>query len=204
MKTLLLASHNAGKLREFEAMLKGFDIEFESLAAHPDVGEVEETGKTFEENARHKAREYAQRTGRWTLAEDSGLLVDALAGAPGVHSARYAGVHGDDAANNAHLIRELQGIEDRSARYMCSIVLARPDGEVVFAVQGVCEGRIVDEPRGSGGFGYDPHFVPAGESRTNAELPPGEKNAISHRGQALRTLLPLMRLHLDPDADSLP
>lgn len=201
MKKLLLATRNEGKLREFMGMFASFDLELETLDAHADVGEVEETGKTFEDNARLKARAYAEKTGCWTLAEDSGLVVDALGGAPGVLSARYAGVHGDDAANNAHLIRELQGIAERRARYMCSIVLARPDGEVVVAVQGVCEGRIVDEPRGSGGFGYDPHFVPAGESRTTAELPPKDKNAISHRGQALRTLLPLLRLHLDPDPE---
>ncbi len=196
MKTLLLATRNEGKLREFSALFADQGIGIETLVPHPDLADVEETGKTFAENAKLKASEYARRMGLWTIAEDSGLTVDALDGAPGVLSARYAGVHGDDAANNEKLIRKLQGIENRRARYVCAIALARPDGEIAVCAQGVCEGRIVDEPRGAGGFGYDPYFIAEGEIRTNAELPPEEKNAISHRGQALRAFLPLLRVHL--------
>lgn len=200
MKRLLLATRNAGKLRELHELLGGASLEIETLAQHPEVGEIEETGRTFEENARLKGRHCARATGLWTVAEDSGLVVDALGGAPGVRSARYAGSHGDFHTNNRKLIEDLQGVCDRSARFVCSIVLVRPDGEVVTHVQGVCEGEIVDKPRGKGGFGYDPHFVPTGETRTCAELTPPEKNAISHRGQALRSFLPLLRVHLpEPD-----
>jgi XTP/dITP diphosphohydrolase len=196
MIRLLLASHNEGKVREILALLPADGAEIETLAAYPEAGEVEETGKSFEENARLKATEYARRTGCWTIAEDSGLMVDALGGEPGVYSARWAGEPGDDAANNAKLMNELEGVQNRRARYVCVIALARPDGEVVACVRGVCEGRISEVPLGTGGFGYDPFFVAEGESRTNAELPPDEKNALSHRGQALRSFLPLLRVHL--------
>ncbi len=199
MKTLLLATRNEGKLREFSALLANQGIAIETLVPHPELDEVEETGKTFAENAKLKASEYARLVGVWTIAEDSGLSVDALDGAPGVLSARYAGVHGDDTANNEKLIRELQGVENRRARYVCAIALARPDGEIAVCAQGVCEGRIVDEPRGAGGFGYDPYFIAEGEVRTNAELPPDEKNAISHRAHALRSFLPLLRVHTGSD-----
>ena len=194
--SLLLATRNEGKIREFQELLAGAGIELETLDSQPDAGEVEETGETFEENARIKATHYARSSGKWTVAEDSGLVVDSLGGEPGVHSARYAGTHGDDAANNKKLLAELADEEDRNARYVCSIVLAQPSGEVAVTVQGVCEGRIVQKPRGKGGFGYDPLFVPSGEFRTNAELPPEEKNAISHRGRALRSFLPLLRVQL--------
>ena len=117
MKTLLLATRNEGKMRELLELFEGLGVAIETLDSHSDAGEVEETGKTFEDNASLKAREYALRTGRWTIAEDSGLVVDALGGEPGVHSARYAGEHGDDAANNAKLISEMEGIGERRARY---------------------------------------------------------------------------------------
>jgi XTP/dITP diphosphohydrolase len=194
--TVLLATRNEGKIREFRQMLSAQSIPVETLEGYPGTGEAQETGRTFEENARIKAAYYAGATGKWTVAEDSGLVVDGLDGEPGVRSARYAGTHGDDAANNDRLLRALKGMPDRSARYVCAIVLARPDGEPVITVQGICEGEIVETPRGEGGFGYDPLFIPTGEVRTNAELPPDDKNAISHRGRALRSLLPLMRLHL--------
>ncbi len=202
MKRLLLATRNAGKVREMRELLGGLDVQIETLATHPDVSEVEETGSSFEENARIKAVHAAGASGLWSVAEDSGLCVDALGGAPGVHSARYAGVHGDDEANNARLLRELEGKTERTARYVCVLCLSRPDGEVLVTTRGVCEGEIARAPRGSGGFGYDPLFVPeriAGV--TMAELQPEQKNLISHRGQGLHAFLPLLRAHLDEAGD---
>ena len=196
MTPLLLASRNAGKLRELRRMLAGTKIEVVSLDDRPEVGEVEETGETFEENAKLKAVSAALASGLWSLGEDSGLEVDALDGAPGGRSARFAGSHGDDAANNAKLLRELDGVSERGARYVSVFVLARPGGEVVAVVRGTCEGRIATAPRGDGGFGYDPLFVSSGHTRTNAELAPEEKDAISHRGVALRELLPDLERHL--------
>ena len=196
MKRLLIASRNPGKLRELRRLLAGEEICLDTLASHQNVGEIDETGDTFEANAGLKASHGARQTGLWTLGEDSGIVVDALGGAPGVLSARYAGVHGDDAGNNRKLISELQGVENRTARYVCALALANPQGEVVATVHGVSEGRIIDEPRGRRGFGYDPHFVPDGETRTNAELSDSEKSSISHRGRALRAFIPILRLHL--------
>ena len=196
MTSLLVATRNEHKLRELRALLSSEPIRLESLAAHVEVGEVDETGATFEANARLKASYAAEKTGLWALGEDSGIVVDALGGEPGVRSARYSGVHGDDAANNRKLVGALKGMDDRSARYVCSIALANPEGKVVSTVHGVSEGAIIDEPRGQGGFGYDPHFVATGETRTNAELDEREKSAISHRGRAARALIPVLRMHL--------
>lgn len=193
---VLVATRNEGKLRELRTLLSGEPLRLESLAAHVRVGEVDETGETFEENAKLKAAHAARKTGLWTIGEDSGIEVDALGGAPGIRSARYAGVHGDDAANNRKLIEALKGVDDRTARYVCALALASPTGEVVSMVRGASEGRIVDEPRGTGGFGYDPYFVPEGETRTNAELTELEKSALSHRGRAVRALIPILRLHV--------
>ncbi len=193
---VLVATRNEGKLRELRTLLSGEPLRLESLAAHVRVGEVDETGETFEENAKLKAAHAARKTGLWTIGEDSGIEVDALGGAPGIRSARYAGVHGDDAANNRKLIEALKGVDDRTARYVCALALASPTGEVVSMVRGASEGRIVDEPRGTGGFGYDPYFVPEGEMRTNAELTELEKSALSHRGRAVRALIPILRLHV--------
>ena len=194
MNRLLLASRNRGKLRELRRLLEGFAIE--SLDDHPEVGEVEETGETFEENAELKATQVARASGFWSLGEDSGLEVDALGGAPGVLSARFAGTHGDDEANNQKLVAALAGCRERGARYVCAFVLADSKGRVVSRVRGVCEGEIIETPRGDGGFGYDPYFVSTGQDRTNAELSPAEKDAISHRGTALRRLLPTLIKHL--------
>jgi XTP/dITP diphosphohydrolase len=190
---LLLATRNRGKLQELEYLLHEAglgDFVLETLADHPEVGEVEETGQTFEENAHLKATVVARATGVWTLAEDSGLEVKALGGAPGIYSARYAGVHGDDVANNARLLQELAGVTDRAARYVCVAALAAPDGEIAASVRGTCSGTIASAPRGRRGFGYDPCFLPEGEQRSMAELEPAEKAAISHRGRALRALIP--------------
>ena len=199
MKRLLLATQNRGKVRELAALLGGEPLELVTLAEH-GPGEIEETGTSFEENARIKASHAARAARMWTLGEDSGLEVDALGGQPGIFSARYAGAHGDDAANNARLIRELAGNEDRRARYVCALALADPQGEVVALTRGVCEGRIGTEARGSHGFGYDPYFWPeaAAGSGSMAELDPALKDAISHRGQALRAMVSLLRMHVSP------
>ncbi len=198
MKRLLLATRNEGKASELRALLEGLDIPIESLASHPEAPDVEEHGGSFEANARLKATQAATSTGLWAIAEDSGLIVDKLGGAPGVHSARYAGVHGDSAANNRKLLRELEGESQRDARFACVVVLARPDGEIVATGHGTCEGTIAPEPRGNRGFGYDPLFIPERAPEfTMGELDPREKGLISHRGQAMRSFLPLLRVHLE-------
>jgi XTP/dITP diphosphohydrolase len=196
VKKVLLATRNRGKLRELAGLLAGDGRVFEALDSHPEVGEIEETGETFEENARLKASAAARATGLWAIGEDSGLEVDALGGAPGVRSARYAGAHGDDAANNAKLLQELGSEKLRRARFRCVLALARPDGEVVALGAGTCEGRIAEAPRGESGFGYDPCFLPEGRAATLAELSTEDKNEVSHRGRAARSLLPLLALHL--------
>lgn len=201
MTRLLLATRNSGKLRELEQLLSGEPINLETLAAHPDVDDVEETGDTFEANAELKATHAARATGLWSLGEDSGISVDALGGAPGIYSARYAGTHGDDEANNRKLIEALRGEPNRAARYVCAMALASPDGEIVTTLRGISAGHIVDEPRGRRGFGYDPYFVSEGETRTNAELTDEEKSAQSHRGRAVRALVPMLRLHLELPGD---
>jgi XTP/dITP diphosphohydrolase len=192
VKRLLLATRNEGKVRELRQLLGAQSCHLETLATHPEVGEIEETGETFEENARLKASRAARDSGMWTVAEDSGLIVDALGGEPGVRSARYAGVHGDDRANIRKLLQSMQDEADRAARFICVTALASPDGEIVATTQGTCEGSICTEPRGESGFGYDPCFEPEGETRTNAELTAREKGAISHRGRAIRALVPLL------------
>jgi XTP/dITP diphosphohydrolase len=202
VRTLLLATRNEGKLREMRHLLRHLDVRLESVASHPEVGDIEETGSTFEENARIKAIGSARASGLWAIAEDSGIGVDALGGAPGVRSARYAGVHGDDDANNRKLLAALAGERDRAARYACCIALANPEGEVLATATGTCEGRIAKEPRGKGGFGYDPLFEPErAPGRTMAELTPVEKSSISHRGQAVRAFVPLLRALLEQAAD---
>lgn len=187
---LVLATRNRGKVRELIDILDGLDVELLSM---DDLGleSPSETGTTFEQNALLKARTVVTATGLPSLADDSGLEVDALGGSPGVRSARYAGAEGDDAANNRRLISELEGVphQERTARFVCAAALVLPDGRE-WTTRGTMEGRIIDEPRGEGGFGYDPHFVSAGETRTNAELPPEVKNARSHRGAAFRALRP--------------
>ena len=181
LPSLIVATHNAGKIREIREILPGWTI------AGEDAG-VEETGSTFAENARIKARAVAARhPGAWVRAVDAGLGVDALGGAPGVRSARYAGRDGDTPANNALLLKNLAGVTDRRAHFACALAFIAPDGaERLF--EGRCEGRIAEAPSGAGGFGYDPLFIPDGHDRSFAELAPAEKNAISHRGRALAAL----------------
>lgn len=186
---LILASNNAGKLKEFAQLLApiGFDL-------HPqgefNVPEAEEPFGTFVENALAKARHAARLTGLPALADDSGVCVNALGGAPGVHSARYAGLPKSDARNSEKLIADLAGIEDKSAYYYCVLVYVRhaDDPQPVIA-DGVWRGHIVDTPRGAGGFGYDPYFLLPDLGKTAAELESIDKNALSHRGQALRALV---------------
>ena len=185
MDTLIVATHNPNKLREIGELLPGWEIRAEDSGA-------EETAETFVGNARIKARAIAPRhPGAWVMADDSGLEVEALGGAPGVRSARYAGRDGDTPANNALLLRNLSGVADRRARFTCAIVLIAPDG-TEHEVEGRCPGRIAEAPSGKGGFGYDPLFVPDGYDRSFAELSPDEKNAISHRGRALAAARAIM------------
>jgi XTP/dITP diphosphohydrolase len=188
-RTILIATTNRGKLREIQAVAAGLPVTWQSLADHPGLPEVVEDGATFEANAAKKALQYAALTGLWTLADDSGLEVDALDGEPGVHSARYSGT-GDDLANNRKLVAALRDVPmpQRTARFVCHLALAA-DGRILATAPGVIEGHIIDAPRGTNGFGYDPHFLLIERGVTTAELPPEEKNRISHRGQALRKLL---------------
>lgn len=194
MADVVLASGNMGKVREFQAMLgMAWQVRPQSELA---VASVEETGTTFFANALLKARHAAQVTGLPALADDSGLEVDALGGAPGVRSARYAGPAADDAANNAKLLAALSGVPDpqRTARYRCVLVwLGGPDDKSPLIAEGVWEGRILPTPRGGGGFGYDPLFLDLETGLAAAELDPAAKNARSHRGQALARLQALLQ-----------
>lgn len=194
MIELLLATHSAGKIREIRAISAGEGWIWRGLDEFPAIPEAVEDGATFRDNAGIKALYYSRVTGLPALADDSGLEVDALGGAPGVHSAYYAGQPRDDAANNARLVLELCGVEAarRQARFRCVMAFAF-DGQVRFESQGAVEGVIIDTPRGEGGFGYDPYFLIPSLGVTSAELPAVEKNRISHRGQALRAILPQIR-----------
>ncbi|MDE0063694.1 MAG: RdgB/HAM1 family non-canonical purine NTP pyrophosphatase [Gammaproteobacteria bacterium] len=190
---VVLASGNAGKLKELRALLAPLGIE---LAAQGELGleGAPETACTFVENALAKARHASEGAGLPAIADDSGLAVSALNGAPGVHSARYAGPARDDGANNRKLIATLAGISDRRARFCCAMVYVDEPGDPVPVIaMGEWQGTIVDEARGENGFGYDPHFLVPELGLTSAELDPGLKNSLSHRGQAARTLLAALR-----------
>ena len=191
---LLIATSNRGKLREVSVMLAGAQITLYTLDDFPGIAEAIEDGATFEENAKKKALHYHRLTGASTLADDSGLEVDALAGAPGIHSARFSGRHGDDAANNAKLIELLRGVpmDHRTARFRCAMAFAH-EGTIVATAHGSIEGKIIDQPAGDEGFGYDPHFLLPQLGKTKAQLPLEIKNSLSHRGQALRAILPEIR-----------
>ncbi len=191
MKTVVIASNNAHKIDEIRAALDFEGWKFASLKEAGVASDPEENAETFEGNARIKAHAAHEVSGRAVLADDSGLEVDALQGEPGVRSARYAGVHGDDAANNRKLLEKLAGIPDaeRTARFVCALVFVDEDGTELTA-RGTVEGRIGYEEKGTEGFGYDPLFLPDdfGGSRTFAEVSQSEKTAISHRGRALNDL----------------
>lgn len=194
---LLIASTNSGKIREFREMLEGGTIDFTDLAAHRELPIVEETGETFRDNACLKASEYARQLNVWALADDSGLAVDALDGKPGVHSARWAEINGagrGDTDNNQLLLRQLESISDdrRGAQFVCVLALSNPEGKVLLTAMDSVEGRILRQPRGANGFGYDPLFIYDKLGKTTAELPPEQKHQISHRGKALRRMRALM------------
>jgi XTP/dITP diphosphohydrolase len=211
MAEILVATRNAGKLREIREIAADLPITWRALDEFPGLPDAEETGATFAENARLKALHYERLIGLPTLADDSGLEVDALDGEPGVHSARYAGEPKDDGANNRKLIANLHALEReravqaatapstplvlRTARFHCAMAFAE-HGRVVLESDGRFEGEIADTPRGTNGFGYDPHFLVPDLGLTAAELPSAEKHARSHRGQALRAMLALLQRHL--------
>ena len=202
---LVLATRNQGKLRELRELLRGqvpgLDVDTQVIDAEtagaPDVAE---TGTTFEANALLKARAVADATGLPAVADDSGLAVDVLGGAPGIFSARWAGRHGDDSANLQLLLAQLADIapEHRGAAFVCAAALALPGEAGEHVETGELRGTLLRAPRGTGGFGYDPILAPQGSERSTAELAPEEKNAISHRGQAFRALLPALVRALDP------
>ncbi len=201
---LLLATRNRGKAREFHQLFAALpQLQLRTLDELPELPEVIEDGDSFEHNAAKKARELAGATGMLTLADDSGLEVDALGGAPGVRSARYAGEQASDADNNQKLVAELTRLalppERLTARYRVVLALADPGGPLAGELhfeQAACEGRIRLQPRGGGGFGYDPHFEPLGHAVTMAELPPGQKNRISHRAKAAHALAVFLASYL--------
>jgi len=192
--TLVLATRNQGKIREFRRILDAISqgaVNLVGLEEFPHTTDVEETGSTFKENALLKARSVCKETGLPAIADDSGLSVDALNGAPGIYSARYAGVHGDDQANNAKLMRELENIpeEKRGAHFTCAAALVLPDGREHVAEE-IFEGSILHAPIGEHGFGYDPLFRPQGLAISSAQMSAEEKDSISHRGKSLRAIAP--------------
>lgn len=204
MGRLLIATANPGKAREFREMLggggvvyRGERLEWTDLSQITGLEPVEETGDTFLANASLKASGYARQAQGWALADDSGLEVDALGGSPGVHSARWAKLHGageGDAANNALLLQQLDAVPDarRTGRFVCVLALADPGGEIILTARDAVEGRILRAARGSNGFGYDPLFLVDPLGKTTAELSPSQKHAVSHRGKALRRMSGLM------------
>ncbi len=196
-KDLLLATCNAGKIREFITLLKNLPLRLRTLDEFPTVSKVIETGRTFSENAALKAQTCAMQTKLLTLADDSGLEVDALGGAPGILSARYAGVNSSDAEHIARLLKELDQANDpeRQARFSCAIAIADPATGAVGIVTGKCEGRISRTARGANGFGYDPIFIPEGYCQTYGELPEQIKQRTSHRAQALEAACAFLRVH---------
>ncbi len=192
---LVVGTRNVKKREEIVDLLGDLGWEVRDLTGWPDAPEVEEDADTFEGNARKKATELARHLGQWVLGEDSGLVVPVLKGRPGVYSARYAGRHGDDAANNARLLAELAPLPDKPypAYYVCTAALADPTGAVRAVTEGRCHGVLVDAPRGSGGFGYDPLFLIPEYHQTFGELSLRVKQALSHRARALGQLRPILR-----------
>lgn len=189
MKEVIIATKNPGKAREFEHIFAPRGVAVRTLLDFPEIPDVDETGKTFEENATLKAEAVAKRLNRIVIGDDSGLMVDALDGRPGIYSARYAGEPKNDQANTEKLLKELKGVpeEKRSARFYCALAVAIPNQETL-TVSGTCEGMILEEQRGANGFGYDPVFYLPEKGLAMAELSKDEKNVISHRANALKKL----------------
>ena len=192
---LVVGTNNAGKIRELNELLTDLPVEIFGLSRFENVSDVEETGATFAENAILKANSYALQTGFWALSDDSGLEVEALGGAPGVFSARYAGENAGDKERIAKLLDELAGTNDESrrARFVCAMAIADEKGEIKFLAEGICEGRIARRPHGANGFGYDPIFVPDGYEQTFGELSSTAKAEISHRARAIEKIIRFLR-----------
>ena len=188
---LLIATNNAGKVRELASLLAGVPIRLKNLAGLDGICEIEETGSTFRENAEIKAAGYAMQSGVWSLADDSGLEVAALGGAPGVYSNRYAGEGASDAAKMRKILDQLAAVPDaaRDARFVCAMSIADDTGKIVFTAEGSCPGTLANQPRGTNGFGYDPIFVPDGFDRTFGELSGDIKQQISHRARAIKEII---------------
>ena len=187
MPTVVVATGNPGKLKEMQAFLN--DLGWTLQLKPPEI-DVNETGKTFIENARLKASEVAKATGQWAIADDSGLEIDALDGAPGIYSARYAAT---SEACIDRVLAEMSNESNRGAQFVCALAMARPDGEIALETQGICRGEILSERRGSGGFGYDPIFYAPEAGKTFAQMSGPEKDAHSHRGIAFRQIMPQLR-----------
>lgn len=185
-KKLVIASSNAGKIKEMEELLRDFDFE---LTLKPPELDIEETGKTFMENAILKASYIATSLKQWSIADDSGLMVNALGGKPGIYSARYGKTDGQ---RINRLLTELNGSFDRQAQFVCAIAIANPEGEIVIQTEGICQGEILTETRGESGFGYDPIFFVPEFKQTFAQMSPPVKQKVSHRGQAFANLIPLI------------
>jgi XTP/dITP diphosphohydrolase len=194
---LLVATNNKGKVRELSQLLSDFPLSLRLLEEFPAIEEAEETGATFAENATIKALHYSTRAGLLTLSDDSGLAVDALGGAPGVYSARYAGREATYAERMSKLLGELEATGDaaRRARFVCVIAVADPSAATLRTFEGTCEGRLARAPRGTGGFGYDPLFIPDGHTQTFGELPAEVKHTLSHRARALQKAVHYIREH---------
>jgi XTP/dITP diphosphohydrolase len=191
-KLLVVATGNPGKLKEMQVYLQ--DLGWE-LQLKPEELEIEETGETFIANACLKASEVAKATGEWSIADDSGLMVDALNGQPGIYSARYGKT---DADRISRLLKELGSEQNREAQFVCAIAIARPDGTIALQVEGICRGEILHTPRGTGGFGYDPIFYVPAQQQTFAEMTPDIKRSHSHRGRAFQALIPKMANFVNP------
>ena len=197
-KLLVVATGNPGKLKEMQLYLQ--DLGWE-LQLKPEELEIEETGETFIANACLKASEVAKATGKWSIADDSGLMVDALNGQPGIYSARYGKT---DADRISRLLKELGSEQNREAQFVCAIAIARPDGTIALQVEGICRGEILHTPRGTGGFGYDPIFYVPAQQQTFAEMTPDIKRSHSHRGRAFQALLPQMANLVNPRSGKKP
>lgn len=197
MPELLVATKNAGKIKELRESLSGLEIRMRNLNEFPNVVEVEETGATFAENAALKAKSYALQTKLWALADDSGLEVAALDGAPGIFSARYAGKNSTDEEKNIKLLRQLKQLNEtssgRCARFVCAMAIADENGEIRFRARGECNGKIALTSSGTNGFGYDPIFIPDGFDKTFGELSAKTKQNISHRARALEKIIRYLR-----------